>query len=79
MELIQRVNHCQVLHFDVRSANVIVRNETQLPVLIDFGISRTKGTTPDEKWNDWVEGNEEVHAMRVILADRGLHLASPID
>jgi serine/threonine protein kinase len=37
---IQAIHHAGVLHLDIKSSNVMLRRQTQQPVILDFGLAR---------------------------------------
>jgi serine/threonine protein kinase len=67
-----------VLHGDIRSGNILISPVRS--VLIDFGhaVLRELNAT-EEEWEEQVDRNDEVEALRRILNRRGLRDSSPVE
>ncbi|RDB26767.1 hypothetical protein Hypma_005331 [Hypsizygus marmoreus] len=80
LQIMNRLHNLGAWHGDPRPHNVIIRRKAPRdPVLIDFGLSKTKSPeTSIEEWkNGFHPGVDQVTDMRYALAHAGMHIESP--
>jgi tRNA A-37 threonylcarbamoyl transferase component Bud32 len=78
----EKINQLGVLHGDVRTENVIIRNCDGRAFVLDFALSAFRRTREsDKRWAERVECEWEARAMRLFLCRRNLFdwiLTSPL-
>ncbi|KAF8579523.1 hypothetical protein K439DRAFT_377992 [Ramaria rubella] len=77
LAIVRTMRKREVLHEDVRSANVIVRTSDMSPCLIDFGVARVCENETEEEWSDAVSDAAAIMSMRLLLRRHGLHDPTP--
>ncbi|KAF8586182.1 hypothetical protein K439DRAFT_1631942 [Ramaria rubella] len=77
LDIVRTLRKREVLHEDVRSANILVRTSDMSPFLIDFGHARARQNETDEEWSEAAFGAASIMSMRILLWRHGLHDLTP--